>query len=376
MKEYMEQKLIEKAIDEYIERLRQDVIQRVEQDLAEKMAREVPKITGKEQEMTDSLQVVDERGMKKHKYQRVDDVESQHPEVSQQKQEELQIGSEKPVEKGKEYSFDRMEQGKLVYVHGSGKNFEEMHLSHRQLPLSAETRGKMIFCEFMQQMKSKDLKKMVSNALHVADRDQRPLDRVLGQMVHQKLAAFQNNKRNRLVQMADRLHQKMKGFESAVKDMDKVLLGQLQKLQQLPEKIRNHPQYAKVRDSLVTKQEKGQKALIAYQEMEKGFIHQLKFDLHAQYPDLKLHQLTLGEVNALSRSAAQINKVGIDELRNFISQSDDKMAIKALSQAEGHEQERFKDIDGQGQKANTVSRDNNREMLSNDMEQSISNFYK
>lgn len=343
MEEYMKKKQLEKMLDEYIQQFLQEGLKRLEQDLTKQVAKEVPKIIAKEIGIKDSLKVLDGNGVKEHKYQQVNDVKSQHPEVKQQR-EKLQLGRDENKEKqGESYTFERVEKGKLVYEHGTGKARQEMHLSHRQLPLSAETRGKMVFYEFMQQMKTKDLKKMVKNSFHVAERDGRSANQVMYQMMHQKLDAFQAKLRNHLVQTTDLLQNKMTSFVSAVKDMDQVLAGQMLKLKELPEKVRNHPQYVKVRDALVAKRESGHKTISGYQGMQIELTNQLKLDLHAQYPELKLEQLTPSEISSLSRCAAGVNKGGVDELRKFISQSDDKTASKALSRAEGHKHDQSKD---------------------------------
>lgn len=327
-----------------VEKAHEKVIDELEKDLYPDLEEQAGKIVIQEHQIIDELGLVTSEPGSIHRYTELVDVKSSHEEINQRKKD-LGIGEE-DNQKGRVFTFVRIEEGKFIYRSDDDKQ-QEIALSARQLPLSEQTKGKAIALEYFQQVDHKTLHKTYLRGKEVSERDDRPLSDVMRQMCKQRIHAYEQKQRKNLSHQVTRIDREIEKFSKAVQEVTRKINEQLRQLSQMSKILQQQPKYRWLKESMLEKREQGEQRLDEYLGLKKNFQDRMKLALHDQYPQLNLRQLTAGEVNRLYLAATEVNKGGIQELRNYLEKNKDEKGLQALDKAEKpfREQEKEKEID-------------------------------
>lgn len=309
---------------EPIAKWKEQMVEQIQQTVEGEIKEQLPRVHVAEVSMTDHLQVLNQED-RKQSYRCVVDVESQDPEVSKQRQA---LGMKRIVG-AKDYHFKRLQGGKLLFVNGD----KQVTFSHRQVPVSLKIRGKLNTVEFLQQMKPRELQKTWQRAQQVAERQNLTPKQVCRQMLQQKSAAYEQKQRLSALQKGMLLQRELLKLKTAVKEVNQVITGQQQRMQQMPVAVQQQPTFTRTWEALQTKQQRGQTMVLQYEQVQKSVEIELKIDLQTQFPELNLRELNFQETLSLEQAASQITRGGVPALEQQVLQNRDPVGEKGLQKA-------------------------------------------
>lgn len=310
---------------------KEQMVNQVQQAVEGQIKEQLPRVHVADVSLADHLQVLNqEEG--KQPYCCVVDVESRDPEVSKQRQT---LGMQR-TQGAKDYHFQRLQGGQLLFVNGE----KQVALSHRQVPVSLEIRGKLNTVEFLQQLKPQELQKTWQRAQQVAERQNLTPKRVCRQMLQQKSAAYEQKQRLATLQKGLLLQRELSKLKTAVKEVDQIITRQQQRMQQMPVAVQQQPTFTQIWESLRTKQQRGQTMVKQYEQVQKSVENELKLDLQAQFPELNLRELSFQETLSLEQAASQMTRGGVPALEQQVVQNRDPAGEKGLQKAKDTSPER------------------------------------
>lgn len=328
----------EQQRESQMDKWKEQMVDLVQQTVEGQVRKQLPRVHVAEISLADHLQVVNQEESKRP-YRCVVGVESRDPEVSKQRQ---MLGMQQS-EEAKRYQFQRLQGGKLLFADGD----KQVALTHRQLPVTLELRGKLNTVEFVQQMKPQDLQKTWQRAKLVAERQKLTPKQICRQMLQQKCNAYEQKQRLSTLQQGMLLQRELPKLKTAVHEVNQVITGHQRRMQQMSAVVKQQPVFTQTWEALQTKQQHGQVMVTQYEQVQKSVHNELKLDLYTQFPELQLRELNFEETLSLEQAASQITRGGVPALEQQVGQNRDPVGEKGLQKAKHASPEREQDRTGE-----------------------------